>query len=114
MTQKEIDLIIDCINGLHVELYNLLRDLICIKSYSSDEKEIVEFIINQMNHKQFDESFIDKFGNAIGRVGDGPVKILYDAHVDTVDVTESEKWIHPPFEGKIENGKIELKIWKSK
>jgi putative selenium metabolism hydrolase len=106
MKQSEIDLIIDRINGLHGELYNLLRDLICIKSYSGEEKEIVEFIVNQMNHKQFDETLIDKFGNAIGRIGDGPVKILYDAHVDTVVVTESEKWIHPPFEGKIDNGKI--------
>jgi putative selenium metabolism hydrolase len=106
MNQKDTDLIIDRINSLHGELYNLLRDLIRIKSYSGHEKEIVEFIINQMDLKQFDEKYIDKFGNAVGRVGNGPVTIMYDAHVDTVEVTESEKWVYPPFEGRIENGKI--------
>ena len=29
-----------------------------------------------------------------------------DAHIDTVAVTESEAWTHPPFEGKIKDGKI--------
>ena len=106
MKQKEIELIIDRINDSHGELYNLLRDLIRIKSYSGQEKEIAEFINEQMNRGQFDETFIDRFGNVVGRIGDGKIKILYDAHVDTVVVTASEDWTHPPFEGKIENGKI--------
>ncbi len=54
----------------------------------------------------FDEAFIDSLGNVIGRIGSGMTKILFDAHVDTVKVTESEEWLYPPFEGKIANGKI--------
>jgi putative selenium metabolism hydrolase len=106
MDQKDIGLIISRIDARRDILYNLLRDLIRIQSYSGQEKDIIEFIINVMNQGQFDQAKIDKFGNVIGRIGNGPVKILYDAHVDTVAVTESEDWIHPPFEGKIEDGKI--------
>jgi putative selenium metabolism hydrolase len=87
-------------------LFSLIQKLIQIKSYSGDEREIVEFIVAEMAEYGFDESYHDLFGNAIGRIGNGPVKIMYDAHIDTVKVTETENWVHPPFAGVIENGKI--------
>ncbi|MBM4171587.1 MAG: YgeY family selenium metabolism-linked hydrolase [Ignavibacteria bacterium] len=87
-------------------LFGLIQRLIQIKSYSGDEKEIVEFIAAKMNEFGFDEAYHDNFGNAIGRIGNGPIKIMYDAHIDTVKVTETENWVRPPFGGVIENGKI--------
>ncbi len=87
-------------------LFSLIQRLIQIKSYSGDEKEIVEYIVLRMKEFGFDEAYHDGFGNAIGKIGNGPIKIMYDAHIDTVKVTETENWIHPPFEGKIENGKL--------
>ncbi len=88
------------------ELTNVLQKLIQIRSYSGEEKEIVEYILSKMNEYGFDEAFADKFGNAVGRIGNGPIKILFDAHIDTVRVTEDENWQYPPFEGKILNGKM--------
>ena len=87
-------------------LFSLIQRLIQTKSYSGDEKEIVEYIVLRMKEFGFDEAYHDGFGNAIGKIGNGPIKIMYDAHIDTVKVTETENWIHPPFEGKIENGKL--------
>ncbi len=80
-------------------LFALIQKLIQIKSYSGEEKEIVEFIISKMKEFGFDEAFHDSFGNAIGRIGNGPIKIMYDAHIDTVKVTETENWQYPPFAG---------------
>ncbi len=88
------------------ELYGLLQRLIQIRSYSGEEQEIVEFIVAKMREFDFDEVFIDGLGNAVGRIGSGKIKILYDAHIDTVKVTESEDWPYPPLEGRIVNGKI--------
>ncbi len=87
-------------------LFSLIQKLVQIKSYSGEEKEIVEFIVAKMNEYGFDESYHDSFGNAIGRIGNGPVKIMYDAHIDTVRVTETENWKYPPFDGVIENGRL--------
>ena len=87
-------------------LFSLIQRLIQIRSYSGDEKEIVEFIVAKMKEFGFDESYHDTFGNAIGRIGNGPIKIMYDAHIDTVKVTETENWAHPPFGGEIVNGKM--------
>ena len=88
------------------ELNQLIQKLIQIRSYSGEEKEIVEFIVQTMQDYGFDEAYSDKLGNAVGRIGNGPLKLIYDAHIDTVKVTESEKWEYPPFEGKIGGGKI--------
>ncbi len=88
------------------ELYQLLQRLIQIRSYSGEEKEIVEFIVQKMQEFSFDEAFIDGLGNVVGKIGSGKVKILYDAHIDTVKVTDADNWQYPPFDGKIVDGKI--------
>lgn len=88
------------------ELSALLQHLIRIRSYSGEEQEIIEFIIAKMQEYKFDEVFIDGLGNAVGRIGSGPLTILFDAHIDTVKVTADENWQYPPFEGRIVNGKI--------
>ena len=93
-------------NALETErenLFSLIQRLIQIKSFSGEEKEIVEFIVSKMKEFGFDEAYHDGFGNAVGKIGNGPVKIMYDAHIDTVKVTETENWAHPPFDGVIEN-----------
>jgi putative selenium metabolism hydrolase len=87
-------------------LFGLIQRLIQIKSYSGEEKEIVEFIVSKMKEYGFDEAYHDGFGNAIGKIGNGPIKIMFDAHIDTVKVTETENWAHPPFGGEIVNGKM--------
>ena len=106
MDKSKIDLISNTVDGLSGDLARLLQDLIRIPSYSGEEKEIVEFIKRKMAAYQFDQVFHDKLGNAVGRLGSGPVTLLYDGHIDTVAVTESEEWAYPPFAGKIENGVI--------
>jgi len=94
------------ISSQQPELNQLLQKLIQIRSYTGEEKEIVEFIVEKMKEYGFEEAYSDGLGNAVGRIGNGPVKILFDAHIDTVKVTGSEKWQYPPFEGKIANDKI--------
>ena len=88
------------------ELNHLLQRLIRIRSYSGEEQELVESILDTMQYYGFDEQHSDGLGNAVGRIGDGPIKILYDAHIDTVHVTDEEGWPFPPFEGRIAGGSI--------
>ena len=94
------------VNEEKENLFGLIQKLIQIRSYSGEEKEIVEFIVSKMKEFGFDEAYHDSFGNAIGRIGNGPIKIMFDAHIDTVKVTENENWQHPPFAGEIVDGKI--------
>jgi putative aminopeptidase FrvX len=56
------------VKGAQEELANLLQRLIRIRSYSGEEKEIVEFILDKMQYYGFDDQHSDGLGNAVGRL----------------------------------------------
>jgi len=88
------------------ELAGLLQSLIRIPSVTGDEGPVVEFILEKMREYGFEESRSDGLGSALGRIGDGPLTILYAAHIDTVRVTDESEWPYPPFEGRLADGWI--------
>lgn len=83
-----------------------LRDLIALPSPSCEEKAVAERVVEEMKSLGYEEAFIDPMGNAVGRVGEGPTKIVLDAHMDTVGVGNPMAWPHDPFEGKITDGVV--------
>jgi putative selenium metabolism hydrolase len=83
------------------ELAVSLQSLIRIPSFTGEEGQVVGFILEAMRHAGFEEVRADGLGNAVGRIGAGPVTLLYDAHIDTVRVTDQAEWQFPPFEGRI-------------
>jgi len=83
-----------------------LRDLIAIKSLSSQEEEVVTRIKREMEAAGYDEVTIDPMGNILGRIGSGKHVIALDAHVDTVDVGNPANWTVDPFKGAEKDGVI--------
>ncbi|MCU0411317.1 MAG: YgeY family selenium metabolism-linked hydrolase [Bacteroidetes bacterium] len=83
-----------------------LRDLIAIKSLSSQEEQVIHRIRREMEECGFDEVTIDPMGNILGRIGNGKRIIALDAHVDTVDVGNPENWTVDPFQGAEKDGII--------
>lgn len=88
------------------ELVQFTQDLVRIKSYSGHEEEIIKFIAKKMNVLEYDEVIIDAMGNVVGRIGNGEKVIMFDSHIDTVEVKDEEKWDVPPFSGDIIDGKL--------
>jgi [amino group carrier protein]-lysine/ornithine hydrolase len=61
----------------------LLKTAVSIPSVSTQEAEVASYFVSQM--KTFtDEAFIDASGSAVGKVGQGPLKIIFLGHIDTV------------------------------
>jgi putative selenium metabolism hydrolase len=83
------------------ELIEFTQSLVRIKSISGQEGEIVRFVEKRMKALGYDEVIIDSMGNVLGRIGNGEKPILFDSHVDTVEVNDEEKWDVPPFSGEI-------------
>ncbi len=106
MNESEIQKINVRIDRYADEVALLLQNLIKIKSYSGREEDIVTHILKVMESFGFDDVYSDNLGNAVGRIGDGSLILLYDAHIDTVEVTGTENWKYPPFGGEIHEGKI--------
>ena len=88
------------------ELIKFLREIIAIPSPSGKEEKVARRVSQEMRRTGFDEVFIDELGSVVGRVGKGKVKILYDAHIDTVDIGDRNKWSFDPFRGRYEKGII--------
>ena len=88
------------------DLIEFTQSLVRIKSISGQEEEIVKHIANKMNALGYDEITIDSLGNVLGKIGNGDKAIMFDSHVDTVEVNDEEKWDVPPFNGDIVDGRL--------
>ena len=49
---------------------------------------------------------IDSMGNIVGRIGNGEKVIMFDSHIDTVEVNDFSEWTHHPFGGHIVDGRL--------
>src|SRR5689334_20266922 len=85
-------------------IIQFMRDLVAIPSIMGDIGAVGRRVIAEMQALGFDEARFDQMGNVIGRVGSGPTVLLYDSHLDTVDVGDKADWGWDPFVGKEEDG----------
>jgi len=106
MIQKIISKILELSQKYTDDTAQFLRDLIAIPSVSCQEGDVVKRIKAEMQKLDYDEITIDPMGNILGRIGNGPRIIAFDAHIDTVDVGNPDLWECDPFKGKVENGII--------
>ena len=45
-------------------------------------------------------------GNVLGRLGSGPRVLAFDAHIDTVGISNPTRWRHDPFRGIVTGGTL--------
>lgn len=86
------------------------QDLVRQKTLSGQEEPVARLIQARMRALGFDEVWVDEYGSVVGSLrGTRPGtahRILFDAHIDTVDVSSPERWTHPPFGGILVNRRI--------
>jgi len=94
------------INGRNIaeDLVEFTQGLVRIQSFSGEEGDAIRYIAAKMDALGYDEVKIDRYGNVIGRIGDGDSVILFDSHIDTVKVNDADLWEAPPFSGEIKDG----------
>ena len=102
--QAAIDQIRQRIEAGRDDIITFLRELCAIPSMDSQIRAVGERAEAEMKKLGFDEVWWDRMGNIVGRIGDGPVKLLYDSHIDTVGLGNPDEWEWDPFVGKVENG----------
>ncbi len=85
---------------------NFLANIVKIASLSGKEGAVVKRIAEEMESVGFDKVWTDGLGSIIGQIGNGPVKIAFDAHIDTVDVGNRDNWNFDPHNAHIKDGKV--------
>ena len=91
---------------LEKEILEFAQNLVQTKSYSGQEKAAIKLVEQKMKALGYDEVIIDAMGNVVGRIGNGEKIIMFDSHVDTVEVNDEKEWAVPPFSGQIVNGHL--------
>lgn len=99
MRTERKEKIIDFTKQYEKNLYRFLRDMIAIPSTSCNESLLVERIAQEMHQLGYDEVRVDPMGNVMGRIGSGSKTIVFDGHIDTVDVGVRDNWTFDPFLG---------------
>jgi putative selenium metabolism hydrolase len=97
---------LDAVKKYEADMVKFARDLVATPGFSCTEEKVAKRIAAEMKKVGFDKVTIDKMGNVIGFLGNGPRKIMYDAHIDTVGIGDPKAWKWDPFKGKFEKGVI--------
>lgn len=84
----------------------LLARIIRVPAFSGTEKERITLIEGLCREAGFEEVRIDGLGSLLARVGHGPRKLVFDAHVDTVETGDRSQWKHDPFSGLVQDGLV--------
>ncbi len=86
------------------DLLMFTQKLVRIPSFSGQEGEAARAIAEKMKALDYDEILIDSYGNVLGRMGSGERSILFESHMDVVQVHDTEQWQLPPFSAEIKDG----------
>ncbi|MCK4255357.1 YgeY family selenium metabolism-linked hydrolase [candidate division WOR-3 bacterium] len=83
-----------------------LSQIVRIPSLSGDEENVIKRIKVKLEKAGFNNVHVDGLGNLIGRIGNGKKILTIDAHIDTVDTGDLNRWEFEPFSGSIKNGMV--------
>jgi putative selenium metabolism hydrolase len=86
-------------------LEQFARDLVRTPSPSGAEGAVAARIASEMQALGYEEVHMDAMGNVLGRMGPAAGKaLLYNGHMDTVDVGDLSLWPHEPYGGLVQDG----------
>lgn len=100
------------------EIIELLQELVRIPTINTgamptgNEIELCKFLKEKFNAEGITSEVVESEptrGNFIARLNgqdDGKAKLMFMSHTDVVPIGDESKWIHPPFSGALDRGRI--------
>jgi putative selenium metabolism hydrolase len=102
-SRKLADLARGCLNRaaeLEEHVVGLLREFIAIPSLSGSEKGVADRVLTECRLLGL-EARRDRTGTVLAAYGDGPLNVVYDAHMDTVGPGDAAAWEHGSYSGDV-------------
>lgn len=87
---------------------DFLQRLIRTESLPGEEEEVAELVRAEMEELGYAAVAVDDAGNVLGKVpgrGEAP-PVMFNTHLDHVDVGEPDGWPHGPFSGDLVDGAV--------
>lgn len=104
--------IIEAVDERRDDFIQFFRELVQCKSYTKHEQEVAKKLVDGLNSRGFTD--VEVIERAPGRpnvvahyrgVEDGPT-CTFNGHLDVIPAQDESEWVHPPFAGDIEDGKL--------
>ncbi len=99
--------------ALREPMVDFTRRLVQTRSLPGQEAEVAQVVAEEMRRLQYDEVTIDEVGNVIGRLRPSGTnskssgkRIMFNTHLDHVDVGDESKWPYPPYGAHVKDGEI--------
>src|SRR5919202_316104 len=88
------------------DVVTFAQRLIQTPSLPGAEGDAARLVQGEMQSLGYDETWIDEVGNVVGviRGTGGGSSVMFNTHLDHVDVGDLRGWPFPPYEGKIVDG----------
>jgi len=106
---NSLNSILEAIEDNKEELIEFCREIVKIPSYSGKEETVAKVIAKWMHEFEFDNVMTDELGSIVGciegNVGNEHL-LLFDAHMDHVDVGRRDVWDCEPFGAIIKENAI--------
>ncbi len=85
-------------------IVSFLHDLVAIPSVDGNIGAVAARVERELRALGFEDVHYAPYGDIVGRIGHGRRVLLYDSHLDTVDVGDPQEWRHGPFSGETQDG----------
>jgi succinyl-diaminopimelate desuccinylase len=108
MTNETINKFKPFLNRYRQEMISFCQQIVQTPSLPGDESKVAHLIHDEMVRLGYAQVWIDEWGNVIGLVPgqNHGNSILFNGHMDHVDVGNVEDWLYPPFSGKIQDQRL--------
>jgi succinyl-diaminopimelate desuccinylase len=85
-----------------------LQKLIRTEGLPGEEEETAGIVRAEMEALGFDEVWVDDAGSVVGLVRgrERHPSVMFNTHLDHVDVGDPSRWPHPPFGGELAEGRV--------
>lgn len=113
LTDELINALRGAANDLRAPMVEFAQRLVSVPSLPGQEGGVATLVAAEMRRLGYSRVWIDQTGNVIGLIsansesGDRPARsVMFNTHMDQVDVGDPARWPYPPFEGHIADGEI--------
>src|SRR5262245_33151263 len=86
------------------QILRFMREICAVPSIMGQIGAVGARVMDEMRRLGFEDVRYDRMSNVLGRIGHGPKILLYDSHLDTVDVGDRALWDWDPFQGDVKDG----------
>lgn len=97
---------LNTIVDLQEDIVKFTQEIIKIRSFTGEEKELADCVLQKLLEFEVDEAFIDGIGNVIGliRGDEAGTDVMLNSHLDIVPAGNIDNWHgFDPFGGAIDN-----------